>query len=396
MGMHTTPWPVRRLVRTYYLFSFFGDFALVYPVYAILFREQGLDYGQISLLFAIWSGAVLLVEIPSGILADRWSRKWSLVTGMMFKAAGFLVWLVRPDFAGFAVGFVLWGLQEALCSGTTEAFLYDALAQHSASQRFVRTAGRGSAMGRAGIILSLLLGAWTYSRLPTLVLVISAIAMLVAGLCAASFPDVRAVRGKAPHQGLVAQIREAALVPGLLVLVVFGSLAAAVYGVLDEYDSLLARDFGVPLALIGVWGTIRFGMEALGAELSEKITRRLTLDRLRRHAVWLLVAAVALFLSVYRLRAAVLPLYFIFYFMLSSSEVIMQGWIHTRIASEGRATIGSVVSFVYEALGLLILLSAVPAATAGGLRAVFIGGAALSGLSAVALFVAASRTGDAA
>lgn len=396
MGMRTTPWQVRRLVRSYYLFSFFGDFALVYPVYAILFREQGLDYGQISLLFAIWSGAVLLVEIPSGILADRWSRKWSLVTGMMFKAAGFLVWLVRPDFAGFAVGFVLWGLQEALCSGTTEAFLFDALAQHSASQRFVRTAGRGSAMGRMGIILSLLLGAWTYSRLPSLVLVISAVAMLVAGLCAATFPDVRAIRGQSPHPGLAAQIREAALVPGLLVLVVFGSLAAAVYGVLDEYDSLLALDFGVPLALIGVWGTIRFSMEALGAELAEKIARELTLDRLRRHAVWLFVAAVALFLSVYRLRAAVLPLYFIFYFMLSSSEVIMQGWIHTRIASEGRATIGSVVSFVYEALGLLILLSAVPAATAGGLRAVFIGGAALSGLSAVALFVAASRTGDTA
>ncbi len=57
------------------------------------------------------------MEIPSGIVADPWSRKWSLVAGMALKAAGFVVWLVRPDFAGF----VLWGLQEGICTGVVDA-----------------------------------------------------------------------------------------------------------------------------------------------------------------------------------------------------------------------------------------------------------------------------------
>ncbi len=381
-----------QLIRTYYLFSFFQDFALVYPVYAIFFQERGLDYARISALLAIWSTAVLLAEIPSGILADRWSRKWVLFVGMLFKASGFLVWLVRPDFAGFAAGFTLWGVQEALCSGTTEAFLYDALKQHTASDRFVRITGRGGAIARVGIVLSLLLGALVYSRSATAVLVASAVSMAGAGGLVTMFPDVRSGhRPGAPSTPLVQHLRTAVRVPGLASLVLFGSLATVVYGVLDEYDPLLARHVGVPVALIGIWGTVRFAAEALGAGFAATISSTFRLDSPRRLAVWLCTGSVALFLSVFHLRAATLPLYFLYYLIMASAEVRMQGWIHDRIASEGRATIGSVVSFVYEALGILLLLAAIPVAAGHGLSAVFLGGSLVSGCAAIALFAGTTR-----
>lgn len=84
-------------IPLYMAFSFFQDLALVYPVYMILFQDRGLDFLQLSWLLAIWGVPVLLMEVPSGILADLWSRKWTLVIGMVLKGAGFLVWLLRPD-----------------------------------------------------------------------------------------------------------------------------------------------------------------------------------------------------------------------------------------------------------------------------------------------------------
>ena len=55
-----------------------------YPLYALLFLDTGLSEAQISVLFALWSITAFVAEVPTGALADRWSRRGSLML------AGFL------------------------------------------------------------------------------------------------------------------------------------------------------------------------------------------------------------------------------------------------------------------------------------------------------------------
>ena len=111
----------------------------------MLFVDAGLSEAQVSGLFAVWSGVAVLTEVPSGALADRWSRRGALVAAGVLQALGYVLWLAAPGFAGFAVGFALWGFGGSLSSGAFEALLYDGLRATGAEDHYARVKGRAGA-----------------------------------------------------------------------------------------------------------------------------------------------------------------------------------------------------------------------------------------------------------
>ena len=161
----------------------------------------------------------------------------------------------------------------------------------------------------------------------------------------------------------------------------------------DRFGSvcLFGQYHGVPIAFIGVWGAARFLLEGLGASFAYRFERRLGLDSPFRLALWMACAAMLLLAPVASGIRALLIFYFLFYCMMAAAEVIFHGWIHHRIESQGRATIASLVSFVYEAFGLLIVLLLGPISQSYGLPALFLAGATLV-LLAAAIFAAAVRS----
>ncbi|GAA2611085.1 MFS transporter [Dactylosporangium fulvum] len=133
--------------RTAVGWALLADALPLYPLYALFFVDAGLTEGQVSLLFALWSGVGIVAEVPTGALADRWSRRNALVVSALVQGAGFAVWLGLPGFWGFAAGFVLWGVGGALASGALEALLYDGLAAAGAEREYVQVSGRVNAAG---------------------------------------------------------------------------------------------------------------------------------------------------------------------------------------------------------------------------------------------------------
>src|SRR4051794_41785584 len=93
-------------------------------MYALLFLDTGLSQEQVSALFALWSVTGLLAEVPTGALADRWSRRGALVLASLLEAAGFLLWTAVPSVPSFAAGFVLWGIGGGFASGSAGGLGY--------------------------------------------------------------------------------------------------------------------------------------------------------------------------------------------------------------------------------------------------------------------------------
>src|SRR3712207_2434877 len=139
------PLEARPLVRRVLGWSFVAEFVPLSPFYALLFADNGLDDGQVSVLLALWSATAVLAEVPSGALADRWSRRSALVLAGLLQAAGYLLWIAFPGFLGFAAGLVVWGLGGALVSGAFEALLHDGLTAVGAGGQFGRVYGWGNA-----------------------------------------------------------------------------------------------------------------------------------------------------------------------------------------------------------------------------------------------------------
>src|SRR4030095_16044484 len=71
--------------------AFFGGIALWVPVEKLFLAELGFTPQSIGVMAAAYAAVVPMLEIPSGVLADRWSRRGVLLVG---NAGGFLSVLV--------------------------------------------------------------------------------------------------------------------------------------------------------------------------------------------------------------------------------------------------------------------------------------------------------------
>lgn len=322
-----------------------------YPLYALLFLDTGLSGAEISVLFAIWSITGFLAEVPSGALADRWSRRGVVVLASVLQAVAFVVWTAAPQLWAFAVGFVIWGVAGALMSGASEALVYDGLAAVGAEAGYVRVNG---AMTAAELLVQIptapaaaLFALGGYAAVGWA----SVATCLAAAALALRFPETpRRIEDGDTLGGTLRQgIGEAVRRPGLRLLVLAVSLIGGLDAV-EEYFPVLAGQWGVPTAAVPVAVLAIALAGAAGAALGGRAERLPSGALLTGLAlVGVLLAGAALWASPAAL-AAVAACYALYLAVLVVSEARLQA----RITGPHRATITSVAGLGIELASLLV------------------------------------------
>jgi MFS family permease len=322
-----------------------------YPLYALLFLDTGLSNAQISVLFAIWSVTGFVCEVPSGALADRWSRRGVVVLAGVLQAVAFGIWTAAPQAWAFALGFVVWGVAGALVSGASEALVYDGLAAVGARESYVRVNGW---MTAAELLVQVptAFAAGALYALGGYALVgwVSVAACLAAAGLALRFPEApRTADDDSPAATLREGVSEAVRNPALRVLV----LAVALIGALDaveEYFPVLAGEWGVPTATVPLAVLVIALAGAAGAALGGRA------DRLPGGTLLalLVVAAGCLAAAAAWARPAALAVVAVFYAVYLAVLVVAEARLQDRIAGAHRATITSVAGLGIELASLLV------------------------------------------
>lgn len=98
---------------------------LLTPVLALLQIGKGLSLAHVGLNLALYAGAVVILELPTGGLADTIGRKRVYLLSVAVQIVGFLVVAVSVHPVMVGVGFVLMGSARALSSGSMEAHFVD-------------------------------------------------------------------------------------------------------------------------------------------------------------------------------------------------------------------------------------------------------------------------------
>ncbi|MFH2062946.1 MAG: MFS transporter [bacterium] len=110
-------------------------------VIVLFYLARGLTMGQVMLLSAIWSMVSVLVEIPSGYLADRIGRCQTLLLGGFLFLLSWVVMFCADSLPEFILMISLSAAAESCMSGTEEALLYDSLKESGREAEMTRHNG---------------------------------------------------------------------------------------------------------------------------------------------------------------------------------------------------------------------------------------------------------------
>lgn len=127
---------------------FFDAFLLLF------FIETGISYSQIGMLYAAREIVINVFEIPSGILADTYGRKNSLLAAFTAYVISFIVFYFSMKFSWLLVAMTLYGVGEAFRSGTHKGMIMDYLKLNQWSEHKVEYYGHTRSWSQKGSAIS--------------------------------------------------------------------------------------------------------------------------------------------------------------------------------------------------------------------------------------------------
>jgi DHA3 family tetracycline resistance protein-like MFS transporter len=361
--------------KVYLVLSFAVGF-LIASGFGISYYETvtaGLAPLQLTAVGAALVLSRLLFEVPTGVVADLYSRRLSVVIGFALIGLSLLVEGLFPFFVPILLARAVWGLGYTFTSGATQAWLSDEIGEERANRAFL-AANRYDLFGNlVGVLAGMLLGSFT--SVSTLLLASGMGWIVLAALLTFLMPEqgFKPVkpeeRNNVQHMGDIFRkgIRTVRLRPALLT--VLG--VALFYGLTAGFDRLwvwhLVNRFDLPVLFgnneLAFFGVLELGGILLSILLTRQVEKRFEVLEPRRvgrlmFAVTAVTAAsIAAFGWVPFLGLA-LCLYLVIYSLGELTDPLIMAWMNQRIDPDVRATVLSMIGqaeSVGQAAGDLVI-----------------------------------------
>ena len=255
------------------------------PIEKLFMTEIGFDAASVGVMAAAYAAVVPLLEVPSGILADRWSRRWVMVLGCVALMASSLIGGLSHNVITYVIGAMILGVYFAFSSGTVDSIVYDAVVEETGSNElYEKWIGRIRAVESAAFVLSALAGGvlaqYTSSRL-TYFATIPLVGLAIIGFLRFDEPRLHQAAERVSLRSHVAltfrtMITSRPVLRVLLLAATAGLLSSAVF----EFGPLWLVALAAPAVLYGPYWAALVSTLGIGGLLIGKL-------RLER---WLMLA----------------------------------------------------------------------------------------------------------
>jgi len=275
-----SPSTLRRRLLPLHVAVALQGFLLWVPVEKPFMTEIGFDAAAVGVMAAAYAAVVPVIEIPSGILADRWSRRGVLVVASTALALCSLVGGLSHGVPVYVVSALILGLYFAMYSGTMDSIVYDTVLEETGdSADFETRIGRVRATESVALVTGALAGGLvadlTSPRLTYFLTVPFAAVSIVAYL---RFREPTLHRSEEPaplRQHLALTLRALTRRRDLVPVIALGVLTALLLQSVFEFGPLWLVALAVPAAAFGpYWAALMstFGIGGL-------VAGRIPLDR---------------------------------------------------------------------------------------------------------------------
>jgi MFS family permease len=142
-----------------YVAVFLQNLALWVPIEKLFMTTIGFSPASIGAMAAVYAVVVPVLEVPSGVLADRWSRRGVLMLASIAAILSVLIGGLSQSVAVYMVSAGFLGVFFALQSGTLESVVYDTVLEETGgSDGFEKTIGRVRLVESVALVASALAG----------------------------------------------------------------------------------------------------------------------------------------------------------------------------------------------------------------------------------------------
>ena len=325
----------------------------------------GLSPLQLVLIGTMLEISTFVFEVPTGIVADIYSRRLSIIIGYLLIGLGFLIEGFFPAFLPILLAQAVWGLGYTFTSGAKQAWITDEIGEENANRLFLRAARLGAFAWLFVLGVTLLIGAH-HLAIPIRV---GAIGLVLTGVVLAFImpetgfrPTPQEDRNTWQHMWYVFDqgVREMRVHPRLINIVFIGLF----YGLYSEgFDrlsvKLLLDNFRLPVFFGSNQLSFFIMLEAIGAVLYLFVVRFVEkrLDTNTPRAIGRAMLLVTALITVTMLTFALAPSLLLAVIAMTAvgllrgvSGPLQTTWINQKLDSRVRATIHSIFGQV-DAIG---------------------------------------------
>jgi MFS family permease len=160
---------LKQNVPLLYIFRMLHDVVFFAPIIVVFLNANGLSMTEVMVLQTIFSVGLIVLEVPSGFLADLAGRKVTLVLGSVLLAVGAAIYSISTAFWNFTIAEIIWAVAVSLISGSDTAMLYDTLVVQNRADEYKRIEGNAYSLTLVANVVATTVGgflATVHLRLP--------------------------------------------------------------------------------------------------------------------------------------------------------------------------------------------------------------------------------------
>ena len=316
----------------------------------VLFYESyGLNIEQIVLLKTILSLSILILEVPSGYLADLWGRKACLVIGSGVWIISWLIYCLGSSFNEFAIAEVLAGVAGSLISGANTALAFDTLVQLGREQYYQIWEGRLVAIAGISEAICGILGAEIASINLVYPFYLQTICLVIYFCLALTLVEPEYHQSLTNHQQLnqlKSIIIDVAKRPQLRWLILLSSTFSSATFLIVWLSQDYLKQLDIPIQAFGwIWAILHLGM-SLASLNSHRLQNFLGIKKTTLILVLILAASYISLGSINQLWGIIFIM--TIYLVRGLSSPLILNAINQQIPSSTRATILSLNSLIFR------------------------------------------------
>ncbi len=270
------PLLTRRLLPLF-IAAFSQGLVLWAPVEKVFLKSLGFDQATLGLMAACYASLIPLLDLTSGLLADRWSRKGVLILASVASMLNALLGGLSHDVPTYLVSTLFFGVEVALVSGTYESIVYDTLLEQTGhSHAFAKRLGQVKLLNSLALIISSLTGGLVATLLsPRLAYfaTIPLVAISLGALLTFQEPHLHHSERRISLKSHLLAISQTLFRPGKTLHIITVLLATSLLlSVIFEFGPLWQLALAAPVGLYGLANAAVLSAGGVGSWLSARLT----------------------------------------------------------------------------------------------------------------------------